>query len=277
MMTNRKDVIIAVLGTFCLTVTLFMVMPTRSQSGSYDPWIDVNDDGSIDMADISIEIDNFMAAGTPIDKTALLLELQARMDSLNASLLDLEASLETRITTLNASVAALESDVTTLQTTIAALESRIAALEAPGSVTTEKIADGAVTNTKLASDAIPVFYMADTSGVQTTSNTFVDLPGASLSITLGRRSNLLVLLQIGANDNDINQMIVIRCLIDGSPVGYADLCYGSTDWGEYSYTHYWLMPSVSAGIYTLKIQWLVTGVSVGYSVGRFLTVIAFPA
>lgn len=116
MMTNRKDLIVAVLGTFCLTATLFMIVPTRSQSGSYDPWIDVNDDGSIDMADISIEIDNFMAAGTPIDKTALLLELQARMDSLNASLLDLAAYLETRITTLEASVAALESRITALET-----------------------------------------------------------------------------------------------------------------------------------------------------------------
>jgi len=42
-----------------------------------------------------------------------------------------------------------------LNATVADLEARIAALEAYGSVTTEKIADGAVTNTKLAPFAIP--------------------------------------------------------------------------------------------------------------------------
>jgi len=65
MMTNRKDLVIAVLGTFCLTATLFMIVPTRSQSGlnDYDTWTDVNGDGTIDMADISISIDKFMTSG----------------------------------------------------------------------------------------------------------------------------------------------------------------------------------------------------------------------
>lgn len=50
----------------------------------------MNDDGSIDMADISIEIDNFMRHGTPIDKTALLLKLESEVNSLNTSLIDLQ-------------------------------------------------------------------------------------------------------------------------------------------------------------------------------------------
>ncbi len=46
MITNRH-LIVAVLVTFCLTATLFMIQPTRSQSGTgdYDPWTDLNDDG----------------------------------------------------------------------------------------------------------------------------------------------------------------------------------------------------------------------------------------
>jgi hypothetical protein len=50
----RKDVIIAVLATFCLTTTLFLVLPTRSGSSAvgYDSWADINDDGKIDMRDI---------------------------------------------------------------------------------------------------------------------------------------------------------------------------------------------------------------------------------
>lgn len=133
-MTTRKDLVIAVLATFCLTSTLFIAIPTTSQPvpGQYDPWLDYNDDGIIFWQDLIAVLITYGASGEPINKTALLLELQARVDSLNASLLDLEAYMETRITTLEASVAALESDVATLQTTIAALESRIAALEAPG-------------------------------------------------------------------------------------------------------------------------------------------------
>jgi hypothetical protein len=64
-MTNKKDLLIAVLATFCLTATLFMIIPTRSSPGSndYDAWSDINDDGSIDMADIAIAIDKFMTNG----------------------------------------------------------------------------------------------------------------------------------------------------------------------------------------------------------------------
>jgi hypothetical protein len=48
-MTSKKDLIIAILSTFCLTATLFMIRPTMSQTGQYDPWCDINDDGQIDM------------------------------------------------------------------------------------------------------------------------------------------------------------------------------------------------------------------------------------
>ena len=49
-MVTKKDLIIAVLATFCLTATLFMIIPTRSQE--YDPWLDTNDDGIIDIEEI---------------------------------------------------------------------------------------------------------------------------------------------------------------------------------------------------------------------------------
>ena len=50
----KKGMIIAVLITFCLTATLFMVIPTNSSSGprDYNPWYDVNNDGKIDVKDI---------------------------------------------------------------------------------------------------------------------------------------------------------------------------------------------------------------------------------
>jgi hypothetical protein len=51
-MKLRKDVLMAVLVTFCLTSALFAVKPSGSQSSNqrqYDPWVDYNDDGKISL------------------------------------------------------------------------------------------------------------------------------------------------------------------------------------------------------------------------------------
>lgn len=55
--------------------------------GSYDPWIDTNDDGIIDAIDLQALAAIYSLSGTPINKTELLLELEARIDSLNMTLL----------------------------------------------------------------------------------------------------------------------------------------------------------------------------------------------
>jgi len=116
----RKDLIIAILGTFCLTVTLFTVIPIRSQTTEpYDPWEDLNDDGKIDIYDAVLLLNSYGTTGSPVNKTALLYnvnetftELLLKIDSLNASLIDLEAllaeqqtkilELETKLAILNA-------------------------------------------------------------------------------------------------------------------------------------------------------------------------------
>jgi hypothetical protein len=73
-MASKKDLVIAILATFCLTITLFFVIPTRSSpaSSDYDPWCDVNDDGYVDMADISTLIEQFMASGNPTKNVTIL-------------------------------------------------------------------------------------------------------------------------------------------------------------------------------------------------------------
>jgi len=123
--TAKKNLIIVVLATFCLTATLFMIMPTRSSSAErqYDPWIDYNDDGKISIGDIVNTISFFGTSGEPINKTALLYNvndtftaLLSRIDSLNASLLDLEAYFETRINTLNATLVEQQSRIADLET-----------------------------------------------------------------------------------------------------------------------------------------------------------------
>jgi hypothetical protein len=44
-MITRKTLVIAVLCTFCLAVSIFSIMPVSSSGGTYDPWLDSNDDG----------------------------------------------------------------------------------------------------------------------------------------------------------------------------------------------------------------------------------------
>lgn len=49
---SRKGSISAVLIIFCLTATVFAVVPTRSSGVTYDPWSDINADGKVDILDI---------------------------------------------------------------------------------------------------------------------------------------------------------------------------------------------------------------------------------
>jgi hypothetical protein len=51
-MKIRKDMIFAVVTTFCLSALMFAVIPIRSGLPTYDPWADTNDDNKIDMKDI---------------------------------------------------------------------------------------------------------------------------------------------------------------------------------------------------------------------------------
>jgi hypothetical protein len=67
----KRDLIIAILATFCLTATLFLIMPTRgtetttSTPNSYDPWADFYGKGKIDMLDIGYVASLFGTKGDP--------------------------------------------------------------------------------------------------------------------------------------------------------------------------------------------------------------------
>ena len=89
----KKNVIITLLVAVSLAVALFTVILVGGQSVEYDPWIDVNDDGKIDMKDIGQVARAFGATGTAINKTALLLELQDGLAELNATVDDLQEQI----------------------------------------------------------------------------------------------------------------------------------------------------------------------------------------
>jgi hypothetical protein len=61
-MKIRKDMIFAVLTTFCMCALMFGVMPIRSGL-PYDAWSDIDDSGKIDMKDIGNVAARFMTSG----------------------------------------------------------------------------------------------------------------------------------------------------------------------------------------------------------------------
>jgi hypothetical protein len=79
---TRKEVLI-VLVTFCLAATLFSIIPVGSQGiREYDVWYDVNDDGKIDLKDYFGVGLKYGTEGTAINKTAIILDLQNRIEVL---------------------------------------------------------------------------------------------------------------------------------------------------------------------------------------------------
>jgi len=66
-----KDVLFAVLTTFCLCALLFAVTPIRSAI-PYDPWSDTFDEnGKIDMKDIGYMASQFMTSGDPTKNVSI--------------------------------------------------------------------------------------------------------------------------------------------------------------------------------------------------------------
>jgi hypothetical protein len=64
-MVKKKDLIIVALATFCLTATLFMVRPTKSNPGigEYNSWTDLNGDGTVDIYDAITLADAYGTSG----------------------------------------------------------------------------------------------------------------------------------------------------------------------------------------------------------------------
>lgn len=155
-----------------------------------------------------------------------------------------------------------------------------------GAVTTAKIADGAVTNVKLAPNAIP---FASTYSITTASTTetvaWTDMTGMSVSLTLDRTSHVLIMFRSEALNPTGGEVICIRALVD-SNIAYPgtiqltpiiwDYAFTYDNIDVMSYTYNFYRPYVSAGTYTIKIQWRVSG-GTGYAYYRTLTVIALPA
>ena len=71
-MIVKKSLLVVALALFCLTVLVFSAIPAIGQTGEYDPWLDVNDDGYIGIDDIFNVASHFAGEGMPIAKASLL-------------------------------------------------------------------------------------------------------------------------------------------------------------------------------------------------------------
>jgi hypothetical protein len=69
---------------------LYYSIVTAQGPGDYDHWYDINDDGKIDMKDIGAMARKFGTTGTPINKTALLLELEQNITVLREEMIALQ-------------------------------------------------------------------------------------------------------------------------------------------------------------------------------------------
>jgi prefoldin subunit 5 len=153
-MANRRHLIALVLVTSCLLVTLFGTIPTWSSQSvpEYNPWLDLDDNGKVNIMELLMEAKSFGASGDPINKTALLYNvndtftsLLSRIDSSNASLIDLRnrvAALEnsmipnaslielsSKIDSLNASLLDVQNRATSVEGRASALETTVNQLE----------------------------------------------------------------------------------------------------------------------------------------------------
>jgi len=84
MVIKKKQIGLSSLGMILILLggLLYYGMVQASNPVEYDPWADMNDDGTINILDIANVALVFGTSGEAINKTALLLELQSRVEDL---------------------------------------------------------------------------------------------------------------------------------------------------------------------------------------------------
>src|SRR5271157_3086815 len=111
MMKIKMNIILAIAITFCLTASIFMVIPTQSQTpNTYNPLADINEDGKVSLQDLVLLANAYGTNGTPINITAL----QTEIDALNATIVQ----QQNMINNLTNTVTILQNTTDYLNTTV---------------------------------------------------------------------------------------------------------------------------------------------------------------
>ena len=199
--------------SFVLFAGLFLSNILLAQNDdSYDPWMDLNDDGIIDATDLQLLAVVYSTLGTPINKTARLLELEARIDSLNTSLLSMEA----RTTTLESKTATLETEIAELQSRVDDLEADVASLSASHVDLESRVSELEASANGVESTAIEI------SSQSTESSSWTGL-GSSLEVNCSNGKLLIILSGHGrilaSPSGPFTALSDYRILLDGGQVG----------------------------------------------------------
>jgi len=278
-MKIRKDMIFVVLTTFCLSALMFAVIPIRSSTsglGEYSPWMDTNDDGKIDMYDIGNVAAQYMTSGDPINKTALLYDVNNTF----TQLLNRIAILNSSLTELNQSNILLQSQIDALSSRVNTLESNYSTMLARIDALEEKTAH-----------PLP-FSQTSTTYAATTTTAWTDVVNLGVSITLEENSTLLIMFSAEAYntlDAYTSAYIYTRALVDANvaipseitltphieQTGWAGLLWHHHQlvWGAYTYNYF--ATAIAPGVHNIKMQFRVSE-GTGIFNDCTLTVIALP-
>lgn len=121
----KKNLLLNTLAAICLSLVFVSALPMDSiqQYEEYDPWMDVDDNGIINMLDLYNVALRFGTSGDPGNKTELLYnvsntfaELLARLDILNSTLAGLETKYDELNASLTSKIASMENTILLMQT-----------------------------------------------------------------------------------------------------------------------------------------------------------------
>jgi hypothetical protein len=270
---TKKHLIIAVLITSCIAFALLSALPLKSTAeAEYDAFYDLNMDGKINLSDLIKLATHFGAEGTPINTTALLLELQTRINSLNASLLNSEAYLKTRINTLEASVAELQSRIDSLNASLLELQYQIDNMYL---VNVKACIHACPISVNITKDGIPLGFTTPATFVLTRNHTFT-VPSFDSSNHLFKQwstgsTNTTITITSGGEYVAYYDVDSMHKLITPGEIGIYDLESGAEvfgiDWnisqGETkSVTYYLRNKSLSGRLHSFR--WTTNGTLPSY-------------